>query len=277
MFQFAAGRALALDQDQTFKLDTSCFKSYDLHQGFQLQQAFNAEFHIASASEIGAILRWQRAPLLQRVLSRPGMAPLRKDGLIVEPHFQYWDGIQNAPENCYLKGYWQSEKYFEAHAATLRADFSFKSPLTGQNSVLAGNIRNLNAISLHVRRGDYVKNPATAAIHGLCSLDYYNAAIQHVLRRVDNPVFFIFSDDMPWVKKNLALAAPTHHVEHNAQAYHDMHLMSLCKHHVIANSSFSWWGAWLNPSPHKIVVAPKQWFAVSRRTEDLLPPAWVAL
>ena len=277
MFQFAAGRALALDRGQAVKLDTSGFENYKLHQGFQLQQAFKGQFNAASGSEISALLGWQRAPLIQRILSRPSAAVLRKHNLIVEPHFQYWDGIRNAPDDCYLKGYWQSEKYFQVHAAALRADFAFKLPLADENSSLAQKIGQVNAVSLHVRRGDYVKNPATAAMHGVCSLDYYNAAVAHILSRVDNPVFFIFSDDMPWAKENLTVATTTHHVGQNNRAYDDMHLMSLCKHHVIANSSFSWWGAWLNASPDKIVVAPKQWFAQPRRTEDLLPPTWVTL
>mgnify|MGYP003599771409 FL=1 len=277
MFQYAAGRALALDRGQAVRLDTSYFHNYKLHEGFQLQQAFNGPFDIASEGEIDAVLGWQRTPWIQRILSRPRAAPVRKDNLVVEPHFQYWDGIRNVPDDCYLKGYWQSEKYFQAHAATVRADFSFTSPLTGENSVLARKIGQVNAVSLHVRRGDYVKNPAATALHGVCSLAYYNAAVEYLLSRVNNPIFFIFSDDMAWVKENLALAATTHHVSHNARAYDDMHLMSLCKHHVIANSSFSWWGAWLNASPNKIVVAPKQWFARPRNTQDLLPDAWVQL
>lgn len=277
MFQFAAGRALALARGQAVKLDTSGFKNYKLHQGFQLQQAFKGQFDVASESEIRTLLGWQHAPLFQRILSHPIAAALRKDSLVVEPHFQHWDGIRGAPEDCYLKGYWQSEKYFQAHAAVIRNDFSFKLPLASENSLLASKIGRVNAVSLHVRRGDYVKNSATAATHGVCSLAYYSAAVAHLLSRVDNPVFFIFSDDMPWVKKNLTVAAPTHYVANNVQAYDDMHLMSLCQHHVIANSSFSWWGAWLNASPDKIVVAPKQWFAQARHTEYLLPQAWVTL
>ena len=268
---------MALDRNRVLKLDTSGFENYKLHQGFQLQQAFKGSFDVASESEMSAVLGWQRAPLVQKILSRPSAAPLRKNSFVVEPHFQYWDGIRGVPEDCYLRGYWQSEKYFQTHAAAIRADFSFKSPLTNENRLLAQKIGELNAVSLHVRRGDYVKNPVTAAMHGVCSLNYYNAAVEHIQSHVANPVFFIFSDDMPWVKENLTVAAPTHHVAHNDRAYDDMHLMSLCKHHVIANSSFSWWGAWLNACPDKIVVAPKQWFEYPREIEHLLPQAWVTL
>lgn len=275
MFQFAAARALALDRGTDLRLDTSGFADYRLHQGFQLGEAFAGDFHVATGSDIRAILGWQRTRIAQRILARPAMARLRKDSLVIEPHFQYWEGIHGAPARCYLKGYWQSERYFLRHARRLRADFSFRSPLSERNAVLADRIRQCDAVSLHVRRGDYVLNHVTAATHGLCSLDYYQAAVRHIVQHIGNPVFFVFSDDMPWVKQHLVLPGPVEHVDHNQRAYDDMHLMSLCKHHVIANSSFSWWGAWLNPGPDKIVVAPRQWFAVERATEDLLPATWV--
>lgn len=277
MFQFAAGRALALERGVELKLDVSGFEGYELHQGFQLQQAFQGAFSAASQSEVGAMLGWQRGPLAQRLLSRPAMAGVRRACLVVEPHFQYWNGLRSVPTPCYLKGYWQSERYFQAHAATLQADFSFRSALEGNNLALAERMRQQNAISLHVRRGDYVSNQRAATLHGACSPDFYRAAVQHMLDRVHSPVFYVFSDDMPWVKQHLQLSVPTHHVEHNSLAFDDMQLMSLCKHHIIANSSFSWWGAWLNPSPSKIVLAPKQWFAQPRCLDDLLPAAWVTL
>lgn len=277
MFQFAAGRALALDRDDELRLDTKGFNGYRLHQGFQLEQAFVGAFQVATESDMQAVLGWQRARWVRRLVARPTMAPLRKHSFIIEPHFQYWQGIHDAPPRCYLKGYWQSERYFRKHAEKLRADFRFRSALAGQGAVLADKIRGCNAVSLHVRRGDYVSDHATAATHGLCPLDYYQAAARHVLSRVNNPIFFVFSDDMQWVRRHLTLPAPMEYIDHNQQAYDEMHLMSLCKHHVIANSSFSWWGAWLNPNPDRIVVAPSQWFAVARNTQDLLPAAWVTL
>lgn len=277
MFQFAAGRALALDRGSELRLEISGFKGYRLHQGFQLDQAFAGAFHIATEADVGAVLGWQRIRWVQRILARPAVAPMRKHGLVIEPHLQYWQGIHDTPARCCLKGYWQSEKYFQKHAEALRADFRFRPELTASNAVLADKIHRCNSVSMHIRRGDYVWNQVTAAIHGQCTLAYYQAAARHVLERVNNPVFFVFSDDMPWVRKHLALPAPMEYVDHNQQAFDDMHLMSLCKHHVIANSSFSWWGAWLNPNPNKIVVAPRQWFAVARNTQDLLPAAWVAL
>ena len=135
------------------------------------------------------------------------------------------------------------------------------------------------AVSLHVRRGDYVSDPKTKAILGVCSLDYYRAAIAHIAERIESPAFFVFSDDIAWAKANLEIPFPCEYVDHNQgqQSYNDMHLMSLCKHHIIANSSFSWWGAWLNPRKDKIVIAPENWFANNEDAKDLIPPESVKL
>ncbi len=198
---------------------------------------------------------------------------------MVEPHFHYWPGICNVPLPNYLMGYWQSERYFADVAQTIRTDFTFRQPMIGRNHELVEEIGAVNAVSLHVRRGDYANNLRTKATHGVCPLDYYEAAIRYIAERVEAPHYFVFSDDMEWVRANLRIQLPCSYVDHNqgAESYNDMRLMSLCKHHIIANSSFSWWGAWLNPCDDKVVVAPKNWFANSNDTKDLLPFGWATL
>ena len=280
MFQYAAGRALSLKIGATFVLDISGFENYELHQGFELQRVFNHPFEIASEADIRRVLGWQSPASVRRIASRRPFASLFRKRFVVEPHFHYWSGINNITKDCYLSGYWQSEKYFSDVASRIRADFTFQPPLESQNTELAKKINQVNAVSLHVRRGDYAVNPKTTATHGLCSLEYYQSAIQYIAAQVERPVFFIFSDDVPWVKENLKMSFPCQYVEHNreAESYNDMRLMSLCQHHIIANSSFSWWGAWLNQSPKKIVIAPERWFShASRDTRDLLPSSWVKL
>lgn len=280
MFQYAAGRALSLGREQPFRLDTSDFAGYGLHQGFELQRVFNCPAEIAAEAEVRSILDWQFSSGIRRVVTRLGLAVFRRDGFIVEPHFHYWPEINNVPQDCYLVGCWQSEKYFQDAASVIRADFTFKSPLTNRNAELDEQIRQVNAVSLHVRRGDYAENLQTNATHGLCSLDYYRSAIQYVYDRVEQPHFFVFSDDIAWVKNNLKMDLPCQYVDHNhgLESYNDMHLMSLCRHHIIANSSFSWWGAWLNPGSEKIVIAPIKWFVSQKKsTQDLIPTSWVSL
>lgn len=210
---------------------------------------------------------------------RPSLAMLHGTRLVVEPYFHYWPGIREVSHNAYLAGYWQSEKYLSDVSETIRADFTFRHPLSEQNAELAGRIGQTMAVSLHVRRGDYVSDTKTNAAHGLCSLEYYRAAVLHIAKHVERPKFFVFSDDIAWVKTNLKIDYPCRYVDHNlgAESYNDMRLMSLCRHHIIANSSFSWWGAWLNPRADKLVIAPRKWFANESDTKDLLPIGWKTL
>lgn len=279
MFQYAIGCALSLKLELPLKLDTRGFSGYHLHQGFELDRLFNCHTEIASDADLKLVLGWQRTRLAHRVLRRPQLKYFRHENYVVEPSFNYWGEVNNLTGDIYLDGYWQSEMYFREYADEVREDFTFKLPMTKVNAELAKQISQVNAVSLHVRRGDYVGNAKTTATHGLCSLDYYRAAILHITDQIDNPHFFIFSDDIAWVKENLRVDLPHQYIEHNSgsESYNDMRLMSLCQHHIIANSSFSWWGAWLNPSLEKVVVAPKRWFANETNVQDLLPESWVRL
>lgn len=283
MFQYAAGRALSLKNATTLAVDISSFENYGLHQGYELQRVFNPPCAIASKSDVNRVGGWQFPPLIRRIMSKTPLASFGRKRLVIEPHFHYWPGINNSMKDCFLSGYWQSEKYFSDVESDIRADFTFQLPLENKNAELVKRIDQVNAVSLHVRRGDYANNPKTKSKHGLCSLDYYHAAIAHIAERVQQPVFFVFSDDMDWVKNNLKIDFPHQYIVHNvgAESYNDMRLMSLCRHHIIANSSFSWWGAWLNASPEKIVIAPKKWFEKwfvdQTDVQDLFPPNWVTL
>lgn len=279
MFQYATGRALSLRLSQPLRLDISGFDGYGLHQGFELSRVFACNPEIATDDEIRDLLGWRASRVARRILLRPAFRWLHGARLVVEPHFHYWPEIEGLSRNVYLAGYWQSEKYFSDASATIRTDFAFRVPLSKQNAELAGSIVQTTAVSLHVRRGDYVSNAKANAAHGLCSLDYYRAAILHMAAHVERPEFFVFSDDIAWVKANLKIDFPCQYVDHNqgAESYNDMRLMSLCGHHIIANSSFSWWGAWLNPNMDKIVVAPKKWFATDKNVEDLYPARWVMI
>jgi hypothetical protein len=279
MFQYAAGRAVSLRMQTPLRLDTVDFRRYGLHQGFELERVFNISAEVAQATDVRGMLRWQCSPRIRQFVSRPGMARIRNKALIIEPSFSYWQGIRDVPDNCYLVGYWQTEKYFKEAAETIRKDFSFDLPLSEINADLTRQIAGSSAIGLHVRRGDYVSNSSAAATYSICSLEYYRSAIKHIANHVEHPNFFIFSDDIAWAKENLHIDFSHQYVGHNtgADSYVDMRLMSLCKHNIIANSSFSWWGAWLNANQNKIVVAPERWFANGLAVHDLLPDSWVTL
>jgi hypothetical protein len=141
------------------------------------------------------------------------------------------------------------------------------------------SILNVNSISLHIRRGDYVSNRAVAKKHGLCSLDYYYSAIELIRAKVPNPSLFVFSDDLDWARQNIKTSLPISFIANNKrdESYKDMYFMTQCKHNITANSSFSWWGAWLNASPNKLVICPKRWFLDRSNVSDLIPPNWELL
>tara|TARA_R110002167_G_scaffold168187_1_gene365822 strand:- start:1734 stop:2540 length:807 start_codon:yes stop_codon:yes gene_type:complete len=261
-------------------LDISCFSDYNRHQGFELQRVFGVDAEIADSEDIRYLLGWQASRPIRRILTKPTFCLIRKAVFVVEPSFNYWPDVFSFSGDCYLSGYWQSGKYFKTCADDIRKDFTFKTELSHKNKELADSIGSMNAVSLHVRRGDYVSNSKTQKTHGLCSLGYYQSAIEFISSEVSSPHFFIFSDDIDWVKNNLKIGFPVTYVGNNqgVDSFNDMRLMSLCKHHVIANSSFSWWGAWLNPDPDKIVVAPKCWFYnYPVDTSDLYCDGWALL
>lgn len=282
MFQYAAGRALSLHLGQPLKLDVSDFRNYRLRT-FELPQCFNCPIQISSDDDLHHILGWQFPYVIRRIISKPQLSILRSSQFVIEPYAHFWNGLRSSPSNCYITGHWLSEKYFKNFESRIRQDYTFKLNLEGENKLFADDISNTNSISLHVRRGDYVSDKKTLATHGICSPDYYHCAINNIADDISNPKFFIFSDDISWVKENIKINYKCKYVDinHGDQAYNDMRLMSLCKHNIIANSTFSWWGGWLNNNPRKIVVAPKKWYSnhssildYSRFMGDLIPSGW---
>jgi hypothetical protein len=182
----------------------------------------------------------------------------------------------------YLKGYYQSYKYFQAHQDLVASLFSFPvTTLDSINLALLEKIKNGNTISVHIRRGDYVSDKKTQEFHGNCTLDYYLEAISLFASQNSDFELIFFSDDSEWAKKQFEnLPYSKTFVDHNndEHSWKDMFLMRSCKHNIIANSSFSWWAAWLNENPNKTVIAPKKWFAAIEKTpNDLIPPQWIRL
>jgi hypothetical protein len=277
MFQYAMARTLADRHDVALKLDIEDFGCYTLRR-YELGD-FVLRAEIASKDEIRALgADIKRLSTMRRLGRR--LCPSIKKMVFREKAFNFDPRIERLTPPVYLDGYWQTERYFEPNAAMIRRDFSLRLHFDPANKQMLNQIEAVNAISLHVRRGDYVSDKKTGEIHGACSLDYYKEALRHIAERVDHPHFFIFSDDHSWVRKNISLKHPVTFVTTNSsdKGIFDMELMRNCKHHIIANSSFSWWGAWLNASTEKIIIAPKQWFnKAPHDTRDLIPHGWVTL
>jgi hypothetical protein len=276
LFQYATARALALRHGAEVVLDLSHYEEDRLRR-YEL-----GSYPIAARIATAAELRSSKAAgglraIAERLLGR---APGPAAPAYHEPHFHFDPLVLQQRPPVHLIGYWQSERYFVDAAEVLRREFSPQAPLEPENARIAAAIATTNAVSLHVRRGDYVSNAHTNAYHGVCSLDYYRAAVAHIRREIPDAHLFVFSDDHEWTRRNLAPDLPTTYVTANPadRGFRDLQLMSRCRHHVVANSSFSWWGAWLNPSPDKMVIAPARWFASAEHdTRDLVPATWLRL
>lgn len=284
MFQYAAGRRLALMHNVPLKLDLGWYDAIapgDAERRFELP-VFSIQADLARREDIVSMTGDNR-PLLVKalpwLLKRCGLLREEK-GITRERSLRYDECVLHLPHDAYLIGYWQSEKYFSDVEQSIRQEFTFIPCLSGKNLELAQLIGNTCSVSVHVRRGDYVSNPVTADFHGVCGVDFYQRCFRQLTAMVPSPHLFLFSDDPDWVRKHLKTELETTYVDHNGvnKGFEDMRLMSLCRHHIIANSSFSWWGAWLNPRPDKLVFAPRSWFKnTSINTDDTVPSQWVRL
>jgi hypothetical protein len=254
MFQYAVARRLAWFLNVPLKLDIcSCNAYRDWAYGLK---HFKIAAEFASEEEI----------IWLKCLNH-----------IQEKQFHFDPTILSLSSDVYLDGYWQSEKYFKDIDPIIRQEFTLKKEPDAKNAALAQKIAETEAVSVHVRRGDYVTNPVVNYLHGLCPLEYYHQAITRLISQVEKPHFYVFSDDWEWVKNNMILGYPTTFVMINGpeKAYEDLRLMSLCRYHIIANSSFSWWGAWLSNYQYKLVFAPRKWFhGYQHDTRDLIPNGW---
>ena len=278
MFQYAFGYCLAKRNNSIFKLDTSKFSDYKLHK-FSLDH-LNINSNFATVSEIKKMQNYSNSPIAKlRNLFSLSSNHLNSHH-ITEKSFNFDKEISNLKGNYYLDGYWQTEKYFLDYQDLIRNEFKVKSDPDDINKKFINQITNSNSVSIHIRHGDYLINSKTKTVHGVLPLSYYNQAIAIIKNKVTNPVFFVFSDDIEWAKQNLNKDVPIFFMDHNNadKNYEDLRLMSLCKYNIIANSSFSWWGAWLNDNPNKIVIVPQQWFGdSSKNINDLIPKNWLKI
>ena len=279
MFQYAVGRHLAEIHKTGLKMDISAFNGCKKRKYALFP--FNIRDFFASPEEI-ATLRTQKKGAVPTLIRKLFNIPLKPAQTYVREKnlFQFDPAILHKTNGVYLDGSWQNEKYFKGIEELIRVEFIVKKPQIGRNKVFEEHISSCESVNLHIRRGDYVSESGTRSFHGLCELDYYYHAVELLTRKVSNPHFFVFSDEREWVHKNLNLHSPMTLVDNNGtdEAHLDMHLMSMCKYHIIANSSFSWWGAWLGKSSRKIVIYPRDWLRSDvHDTTDLTPKGWIEL
>jgi len=282
MFQYSVGRALSLRHNTELMLDLSFFQNqnnYTTKREYGLH-AFNIKALLSENINVRMIGGNRLSKIY--LLKYKTLKSFTKDLYlhVREKSFTYDSEILMLPDNIYLEGYWQSEKYFKHIESIIRNDFTYINETDSDNLKILNRIKGSESIAIHFRRGDYINNRKTNEVHGICSMEYYNSAVDYIAQKVSSPYFFIYSDVIEWVKRNLSIKYNKMFVDINTpeKASNDLRLISNCKHQIIANSSFSWWGAWLNQNPEKIVIAPKKWFMDEKRnTSDLIPEKWIRL
>ncbi|CAM8657789.1 Fut1_Fut2_like domain containing protein [Comamonadaceae bacterium] len=275
LFQYAAARSLADRLQCGLLLDLRGIAENG-DRPYQLD-LYGIRAEVADRQTLTALPAWRssRAGRIQQSLSFIVPALVRSP-VFWPQSFAYDERIEWLRHPVYMVGYWQTERYFAWNRQRLLQDLTLRSAASA-DSDWAEIIRNCNSVSLHVRRGDYVSNPNAAQNHGTCDLDFYQHSVASLLEQQPDLEVFVFSDEPQWAADHLRLPAPIHIVDANPpdRGHLDLELMSACRHHVLANSSFSWWGAWLCVQPGQTVYAPDRWFAnPSVDTRDIIPPHW---
>ncbi|SDH63097.1 alpha-1,2-fucosyltransferase [Propionivibrio dicarboxylicus] len=272
MFQYAAGRALAHRLNTRLILDLSWFSGQS--ERHYALTPFRIEANLQSA--------WPSLPtkaqsLISR-LSRRWMPRIMGVPVWREPHFHYAQDFAAIQSPVFLEGFWQSERYFKDVRQQLQSEFSLRDPMPPACQAVLDKIRACDALCIHVRRGDYLSNPIAAKVHGTCSTDYYRDGVSELSRKLKTPHAFVFSDEPDWARDSLTFDCPMTVVDINTptDAHLDLLLMSACRHFVIANSSLSWWAAWIGEDENTTVIAPTRWFLTADKdTSDLLPDHWL--
>lgn len=270
----AKGKSVKLNIS-SYEMKNTASRADIIHNGYELERIFGIHADYADlreACKLGSLEKDVFHKALRRVFGVK-KTHIRREQL----GKGRWYFPQLAErDNIFVDGYWCTFKYADDIDSIIRQAYKFVQPLTGQNADLAKKMKMENSVSIHIRHGDYLQ--LTDWCHVL-SADYYHRAMEYIRNRVDNPVFYCFSDDLQWCKENLK-ADNIVFVDgnHGQESYRDMQLMSLCKHNVVANSTFSMWGAWLNSNPDKIVIRPQSVFVnVEDEVKDFWPDTWVVL
>ena len=278
MFQYAAGKALAWNHGVECKTDLS-FLNAD-PKGLYTQRKFELDIFqnpisVIKETELKNFLVKHNSQF--NILLNKAFPFVCKNHFITEKGHQYQSDFFNTSKDTYISGFWQSEKYFKNHESKIREVFTIKKNLIEDTHKWLDQIKHTNSVSVHIRRGDYINLSSANSFHGICSNEYYEEALKFIGSKIKEIVFFVFSDDIEWCKANFKINFPVHFVETDS-AYKEMYLMQNCVHNIIANSSFSWWSAWLNSNENKIVIAPKKWFNDENiNTKDIVPESWIKI
>ena len=275
MFQYAAGRYLSLLHGAELKLDLFDYEKDITEKREFVLDKFNINARIANRDEVARFKGASRDmfaryfPRVYRILGLYKTTRIRTEtpGMI----------LVDLPDNVYLDGFWQTVRYCEQIKQILVSELTIKTKPGKKDLEILKQIRGTNSVAIHIRRGDYVHSKYTHVYYNL-PLAYYLKAIQILAKKIKDPWFYIFSDDAKWVRENIKIGHYVTYVDHNppSMGYQDLRLFSRCQHAVIANSTYSWWGAWLNNNPNKIIIGSKKWYRDPLRGQiSIYPKEWI--
>jgi hypothetical protein len=280
MFQYAAGKRLAIRNNSELKLDITHYDNKVWPNGLPYRSMdlpiFNIDLKFADKKEIARFKN--TSPSLVDRVKKKVINFFDPHLEVIEPHFHFYPPLLDLKGNIYIDGYWQCEKYFKDIEDVIRKEFSIKTTLGSEGKALLDKIRSVNSVCLNVRRQEFASN---RYINQFVGESYINKAVDLIARKVTDPHFFVFSDDLSWCKENIKLDHKTTFVEEHlyGEQFRDcLYFMTQCKHNIIPNSTFGWWGAWLNENVQKIVIAPDNWLNdPTRNTKDVIPESWIRL
>ena len=284
MFQYAYGFARASDLNTELKIDASYFKSYSevTQYGYTYKRDFGLNrFNItapeATPEEINEVLHPTGKTLIQKISNQYRMhwGGYEKKFFVKEPSYEFDERLLHIANNTYTEGYFTDERYFAAYRNQLLRQFTLTTTPNEKSTALLQQMQQQNSVCISIRRTNFLNNP----LHGTCGEEYYYNAMDEIAAKVSTPVFYVFSDDNQWINTHFKPKYNCVYVQHNyPDFYEDFRLMVGCKHHIIPNSTFPWWAAWLTNTPGKIVIAPKYW--LNSDTIDysrFVPDSWIRL
>ena len=277
LFQYAFAKALSLRFNKFFSLDISWYKENNTQISFALNK-LNIQYEIASVQDVSNIVTCDGANFFEYRKNRikNKFAPYFKKNVIKENHDTCFDkNLLRSNSYSYFEGYFASEHYFKDYAEIIKKDFEFKDQPSLINSEKIKQMQQCNSVCISIHRGDFINN----TLQNVCNMNYFNDSILHISKMVDNPYFYIFSDDNEWVKNNFKTEFPHEFVTHNFNDFiEDFRLMQNCKHHIIPNNTLSWWAAWLAEKIDSIIIVPEKW--LNSDTIDyskVVPERWIKI
>lgn len=280
MFQYAFGSVIAKQNKTKLIIEDSIYNIVEKKEGYTPRNfelsIFNNEYVFAKKKDVSLFASLSFIHKIKRKLK------LNYPKKFNEEEFEYSEKANSLQKPVFAIGYFQSFKYFKGFEDYIKSLFVFsEDKLSKENIDLIASFKKKNTIAVHIRRGDYISDIVANQFHGSCSFEYYMQAISVLSVKVLSPTFVFFSDDSEWVKENFeTLPFDKIFIDHNtdSDSWVDMYLMSICSHNIIANSSFSWWGAWLNANSEKIVIAPKKWFQGREiNINSIIPEEWIKI